>query len=252
MKNFARQHPAFFSLLVVAAYDPGLTTILRLLMHRDQLQLSGLLTSQIVLVLYVACLLYLLKWWREAGFTLKADRRSVMVYLPWLLLPLLVLADTTEVTASPERILGFAAFTLFVGFAEEGLIRGVVLRALLPHGAMRAALLSALIFGAAHLSNAFQGKEVAPVIVQVIYAIFIGIGFAGCRLYTGTIWPAIIVHGLIDFTDIASRNFTLTGGPQPFTPAQAIAPIVITGLYALYGLWLIRRYRRTDGQTEPA
>lgn len=250
MTKFSLKYPVFFSLIVVAIYDPGLTTLLRMIFHRDRLQLPTLLISQLVLVLYVASLLLLLRWWREGGFTFRLSRRSLIAYLPWLLLPVLVIADSAQVTADPGRILGFVLFALLVGFAEEGLVRGVVLRALLPGGAMRAALLSALIFGVAHLTNALQGKELAPTIVQAIYATFIGIGFAGCRLYTGTIWPAIVVHGLIDFTDFASRDFSLNVEPQTFTPSQAIVPIVLTGLYALYGLWLIRLYRRRSGQAE--
>ena len=74
----------------------------------------------------------------------------------------------------------------------------------------------------------------------MIYAMFLGIGFAGARLYTGTIWPAIVVHTLMNFVDIGSRGFVLAP-PQSVTLARAMVPIVITGLYALYGMWLLQR-----------
>jgi membrane protease YdiL (CAAX protease family) len=243
MRALAVRYPLLFSVIVVAVYDPGLTAALSGLTKQPTLRLSDLLNAQVILSLYVAALLTSLRWWREAGFLARLTRRSLLSYLPWLLLPLLTVADCGQVTSGPSRILGFALFALLVGLAEEGLLRGVVLRALLPGGVMRAALLSSLLFGVAHLSNMFQGREVGATIVQAIYATFIGIGFAGCRLYTGAIWPAIIMHGLIDFADFASRDFTPSVEAQPFTAARAIAPIVITGLYALYGWWLLRRHR---------
>lgn len=133
-----------------------------------------------------------------------------------------------------------ALFALMVGFAEEGLQRGIALRAMVPSGLMRAALLSSLFFGIAHLINVWQGSSLPVIIVQIMYSILLGIGFAGARLYTGTIWPVIVVHALIDFTDFASRGFGLAL-PQSLTLISVIAPIGITGLYALYGLWLLRR-----------
>jgi membrane protease YdiL (CAAX protease family) len=133
---------------------------------------------------------------------------------------------------------------LMVGFAEEALLRGIVLRALLPGGVMRAAILSSVIFGLAHLTNMFEGRDALSTLVQAVYATFLGIGFAGPRLFSGTIWPAIVLHGLVDFVDAASRGFARTNEVKPVTAGQAVMVLAITGLYALYGLWLIRRTSR--------
>jgi hypothetical protein len=141
-------------------------------------------------------------------------------------------------------VVAFIFFTVMVGFAEEGLLRGVVLRALLPRGAVRAAVVSSLLFGIAQLSNMVQGRDPTATIVQAIYATFIGIGFAGPRLYTGTIWSAIVLHAMIDFADFASRNFASPTEAVTPTPGQAILVIAITGAYALYGWWLLKRHRR--------
>jgi len=144
--------------------------------------------------------------------------------------------------ANFSSVVGFAVFTLMVGFAEEGLLRGIVLRAMLPTGTTRAVFLSSLFFGLAHLSNILQGQDPGATIVQATYATLIGIGFAGSRLFTGTIWPAIVCHALIDFSDIAARGFVLPIQTRPISPWQAILPIAVTGLYALYGWGLLRRY----------
>jgi membrane protease YdiL (CAAX protease family) len=134
----------------------------------------------------------------------------------------------------------FGMLTLMIGFAEEGLVRGVVLHALVSGGVRRAVLLSSLFFGISHVVNILQGASATATIVQIIYATLLGIGFAGMCLYTGTIWPAILLHALIDFVDIASRGFVLTP-PRSLSLAGVIAPIVLTSLFALYGWWLLRR-----------
>jgi CAAX protease family protein len=189
---------------------------------------------------YVILLLATLGWWREAGFRTPARPRKLLAYLPLLCLPIIVVAASGVKAAHAGQVVGFAAFTVMVGFAEEGLLRGVVLRALLPRGMMRAALLSSFLFGIAHLLNIWQGASVATTVVQVIYSTLLGVAMAGARLYSRTIWPAIAVHALTDFVDVASRGFALAP-PQSLTLARAVPLIVIMGSYAVYGWWLIRR-----------
>jgi len=246
MKNFVSRHPVLFSLAAILVYDPILTSVMAALLGPRHTQLSGLLPAQAILCLYVAGLLTYLAWWRASGFTGPASRRGLLSYAPWLILPLLMIADSQGQPAERARIFGFAVFCLLVGFGEEGLLRGVVLRALMPGGVMRAALISSALFGAAHLTNMFQGRDAFSTVVQAVYATFIGIGFAGPRIVSGTIWPAVVLHALIDFSDFASRGFTPLSEAKPMEPGQAIVTIAITGLYALFGWWLIRRRVRQD------
>jgi membrane protease YdiL (CAAX protease family) len=240
MTRFASRHPLVFSILAVLV---ALVVIKLLDAGLADLELSALgirLTIEAAFCGYVIFLLGSLWWWREAGFKQSVTWRRLLAYLPLLLVPVLVAASSGFQAAPANQVIGFAILTLMVGFAEESLLRGVVLRALVPGGVLRAVLLSSLFFGLGHLVNIWQGASPFTTIVQVLYSFFLGIGFAGARLYTGTIWPAIVVHALIDFVDIASRGFVLAP-PQSLTPGRAIVPIVITGLYALYGWWLLRR-----------
>jgi membrane protease YdiL (CAAX protease family) len=101
------------------------------------------------------------------------------------------------------------------------------------------------LFGLAHLANMLEGRDPTSTIVQAVYATLIGIGFAGPFIYTGAIWPAIVVHGLIDFVDSAGRGFSPPNENAAVTLGQAAVALTITGVYALYGLWLVRRKRGT-------
>lgn len=240
MTRFASRHPLVFSILAVLV---AIVVIKLLDVGLADLGLSALgirLIIEAAFCGYVIFLLGSLCWWREAGFKQPVTWRRLLAYLPLLLVPVLVAASSGFQAAPASQVIGFTILSLMVGFAEECLLRGVVLRALVPGGVLRAVLLSSLLFGLGHLVNIWQGASPFTTIVQVLYSFFLGIGFAGARLYTGTIWPAIVVHALIDFVDIASRGFVLAP-PQSLAPGRAIVPIVITGLYALYGWWLLRR-----------
>ena len=240
MTRLAARHPILFSVsavlmavILIKLLDAGLAYLnLSDLAHR--------LIVEAVFVAYVAALLTGLRWWTAAGFQQLATGRRLAACLPLLVLPGLLALSSGFKTASLSQIFWFTLLTVLVGLAEEGLVRGVVLHALLPIGLARAAGLSALLFGLGHLVNLWQGAAVSATVVQIIYATFLGIGFAGARAYTGSIWPAIAIHTLIDFVDGAGRGFVLAP-QQSVTMSGVIVTIVITGLFALYGWWLLRR-----------
>lgn len=247
MNRLVSRHPIVFSVLAVLLAVAGialLDTGLAYLMRSD---LARRLMVETLFCGYVIFLLTRLRWWQEAGFQRPESMRRLLASLPLLFLPIVVAASSGFRAAGASQMIGFAILTLMVGFAEEGLLRGVVLRAMLPIGVTRAAVLSSVFFGVGHLANIPHGAAPAATIVQMSYSILLGIGFAGARLYTGTIWPAIVVHALIDFVDIAGRGFVLAP-PQSVTLAGVIASLVLTGLYAMYGWWLLRR----TGLGEPA
>lgn len=244
MRKLAESRPLFFSILIVLAAELIMSGTGALLKRTSFPPLATMLLGEACFCAFVAWLLTGLGWWREAGYRSRVTGRALLAFSPWLLLVLLMAAEDGTRSAGAPMVAATAVFTLMIGFAEEGLLRGVSLTALLPGGPVRAAVLSSLVFGLAHVLNVLQGRDVASSLVQAVYATFIGIGFAGCRLYGGTIWPAIVVHALIDFADLAGRDLERLREPGPTTVASAVAPIVITGLYALYGLWLVRRYRR--------
>jgi membrane protease YdiL (CAAX protease family) len=245
VSRFLSRHPIAFSALVVLVAAAAIELLGAGLTHLPVPPFASRMIIEGVFCGYVALLLTRLRWWQEAGFTRPRIRRSLMAFLPLLLLPIAVVASSGFKAASVGQMTGYAILTLMVGFAEEGLLRGVALRAMLPIGPTRAAVLSSLFFGIGHLLNLGHGPSPSTVVVQVIYSTLLGIGFAGVRLYAGTIWPVIAAHSLIDFADVASRGFVLAP-PRDVTLAGVVAPIVITSLYALYGWWLLRRTGTKD------
>jgi membrane protease YdiL (CAAX protease family) len=89
-----------------------------------------------------------------------------------------------------SELLAFFGVSLTAGFCEELLFRGFLIWMLQPLvGLWLAALLSALLFGAAH---AYQG--LAGVIRTGLFGLF----FTAIVLLTRSLWPAIVLHAVVD------------------------------------------------------
>ena len=112
-------------------------------------------------------------------------------------------ADLTEVELSNISLLLLGC--LAVGFSEELIFRGVLQSLFLKKyvykksGIFLSIFIPAFAFGLFHLINIFQGGPVLPVIIQVIFATFIGFFFGALLLKTNKLIPLIITHALINF-----------------------------------------------------
>jgi membrane protease YdiL (CAAX protease family) len=166
-------------------------------------------------------------------------------------------------------ILGYGALWLaafiLVGLSEETLFRGYVLTTLTRGiGFWPAALVSSLLFGAAHLSN--KG-ETALGIVGVVSA---GLVFCLLLRVSGSLWMAIGFHATWDwaqsyfygtpdsgmlamghlFLSNPAGNVRFSGGLDGPEGSVLAAPVMVAGLLAM--VWLSRRARRLPSAAEAA
>lgn len=88
-------------------------------------------------------------------------------------------------------IITFISTSLMPGFCEETAHRGMLLGNMRNNGLKRAILLSALMFGLAHLN-----------IVQFGHAFVVGLVLATCTFISRSIFPAMIIHGTVNFCSI--------------------------------------------------
>lgn len=151
----------------------------------------------VVLVLLALSLLVA----RRIGWrALSAGGRSTWHDLRLLVVPLLVVLVPLAWGWEPDPatlallVVGYAATGVF----EELWYRGVVLRSALPLGAVRGAALSAVLFGAAHLSNIAFGASPAVTAAQAVGSAAGGFGYAVLRQRTDALWLLAALHGLGD------------------------------------------------------
>lgn len=164
-------------------------------------------------ILLAVLTVWLVKRWVpfRIRFTLRDDVRWValiplVLAYGWVLFDQIVETFKSVGHESLSRNFGHLLNGILPGTFEEILIRGgllaIVLYALHASGtrALKAAVISSLVFGSLHFINLTGGQSLEATIQQVIYAFIIGLSFAALYYRTGSIWPGIVLHILTDFT----------------------------------------------------
>jgi hypothetical protein len=117
-----------------------------------------------------------------------------------------------------------------VALNEELFFRGVLFDLLGPLGWRRAVLWSSVAFGASHIVNLVAGAFPPFVLMQVAATTAGGVALAAIRIRTGSLWPVIAVHAVIDLVAVS----TLTGSA---TNSPILLPVLFGWLAANLLLW---------------
>ncbi len=132
------------------------------------------------------------------------------------------------VETAPRHLAFLVVAYALTGFTEEVWWRGVVPRVLASLGPRRAVLLSAALFGAAHLGNLVFRDSAGLVLAQAWGAFCFGVGYGALRTRTGTLVPLVVLHGV---TDLAAAV-----GAGPTIPLLVSQDVLLLAL----GLVLLR------------
>ncbi len=148
-------------------------------------------------------------------------------------------ADWSE--APGDLILAILAAGILVGFAEETLFRGIILRSLRTNLRPEAwvMLISSLWFGFFHLTNLLNGSPAAVVLNQCVQASALGVVLYLFRRVRGLLAVAMVAHGIWDMSVFL---------PQP-SGTLAVADLAVQVVVFLSALVaaviLLRRDRKT-------
>lgn len=191
-------------------------------------------------------------WNKAAGLTLPISLWRGRWF--WASIPLLLIALLSSTSANWSNIefsiVGVCAWLMSnfaTGFFEEILMRGLCFYILLrAWGATRkgvylAAIFQALIFGLAHLGNLYH-MPALDVFAQVIFATLIGIGFAGLVYLSKSLWPAIIVHSVINAAGTIN-DFLVPNGSEFLSPGlegYVVVVVIFFVLSTIPGLFYLR------------
>jgi uncharacterized protein len=206
--------------------------------------------------LAAAFLLAVVNWQRWGDVGLKNPPVAGSLRLLWL--PALYIAGFLALGARlglpPPAILAFVLInTFFVGLSEELMFRGVLLQAFRHRMAIwPAILITSLLFGAIHSLNVFTTGHLLPALMQSSAALLSGLLFIAIRLRTGSLWPAVITHGLWDFATftLIAAGGRMAGPEAAATNPQVFLPMLLVLPNALYALWLLRQVGRTHARPE--
>lgn len=213
---------AFYILCILAAT----VYFFRLVDPPDDLAgtLIRLLPLQVVLVLGCALFVRSNGGWRRFGFG-KVDWRALI----WLLPSFAVMAAMAVGLVPAWRAGAFdglglvtwgllVAVPLLIGFGEEVMFRGIVLRsALTALPVLSAMTLSALLFAVMHTPTGVIGQPASATLQNTAFALTVGLFLAPVALRLGNLWPLILWHAVWNMLIFASQiagvqhNFVLIG-----------------------------------------
>jgi membrane protease YdiL (CAAX protease family) len=132
---------------------------------------------------------------------------------------------------------------LAAGFTEEALFRGVVLRALERKGLLFAAVISSMLFGLLHFTGLLVAADPLYITLQVIWASLVGFSLAAPVLVTGWIWPAVVLHFVMNvISTLSAGKLVQTERPDASAITGLFVVIAIFAILAGYGYWLIQRH----------
>ncbi len=252
LKTLAQQKPLIFTLILVVTCIGTLYSSLLLTIENTFYQ--DIVSSLIKNVITIALLIMLInfKWLnRSLLMTPMKDWHSRwwLACLPMLVVALLNLGsvDFTLLSFNFIKTIGWFYTNLSTGFFEDLMLRGVCFAVLYSawkerkNGLMLAAICQALVFGLAHYVNLTKAPFL-EVSVQVTYATFIGLGFAGLVAYSRSLWPAIILHTIINACASMSLYFQADYvATAPSVANYVVIIVVIAVTCALPGYLLLKK-----------
>lgn len=117
---------------------------------------------------------------------------------------------------------------LVVAFIEEAVFRGIMLRMLLAKGPITAVWVSSLLFSITHALQLFGGQSLEDTVIQIIYALLVGLVLSLLILNGQSIMLTILFHGL--------NNFFNFMGNEESTLLYAYIIIIVLLIY-MFLLW---------------
>ena len=232
MKKLYEKNELTFSLLWIAAY-------VVLFSAADNLSASLGLAKSITAPVGLLLSLFLFLWIRKNGLMEKyglcpfrGNRKAYLYFIPLLLLMTANLWNGAAITVSAAEVALHILSMLCVGFLEEVIFRGLLIKALCKNSMKQAVILSSVTFGLGHIVNLLNGADVLPTLLQICYAVAIGFLFVIIFCKGKSLLPCILAHGVINSLSIFSIE-----GSQTFQLITAIALCVIPIGYAL---WIVK------------
>lgn len=182
---------------------------------------------------FLVALLVALKWdglWRDRP-TLPTSRWGHVAIVAWSAAVATRLAGVRWDAIPTDLLLAIVVVGVLVGFAEELLFRGIVLRALRAAGRSEgtAAVLSSAAFGLFHLPNVFMGTG-WPGLAQLVLAALGGMTLYTFRRRAAWIVPGMVAHGAWDVSTFLSAGYARPWLEALTLPVMALMAVLQVGL----------------------
>ena len=158
---------------------------------------------RVLAILLAVTLLGRLGWGHETGFNRPSRWRNLhLLLLPFLFVTLTLLGGIRF--PGPAVLVAMLFAALLTAFSEELLYRGLIWRALLPTGLMRAVVATSVLSGVLLFCRlAFAGPWPEALLLMVLASCG-SFTYAALRWRTASIWPGLLLHFVFAFANNVS------------------------------------------------
>lgn len=200
---------------------------------------KGIVLSMVLGAVYLAAVTTFLGWWKPAIH----EPRKVGSRWMWLIPALLLLGAVGNLSFTKwgeiDGVAGYALWlaigTLFVGFNEELLTRGLAVVG--GRGSMHEKwvwVFSGGIFAVLHAPNALFGQSATGTVQQMVFAFAIGLTYYVVRRVSGTLIVTMALHAVWDYSVFIQERSVTDLEDTPVNPSGfALYVAVILGIVAL-------------------
>ena len=168
--------------------------------------------------------------------------QCLIITAPLFVVPILNVFLTNSANWELVAEDGEALLILFWGlsaFSEELLFRGVFPNALLEQfqfSAVQRILAVNVIFALLHLGNVLSGALLGTAIAQSVLAFSLGFCFSGITEITGSLFPAVCIHWLINLSSSHGDTFI-----SALSLKELLIWFAVSTLCLCYGTQLIKK-----------
>ncbi|ASN21745.1 CPBP family intramembrane metalloprotease [Arthrobacter sp. YN] len=218
----------------------------------------GLTLSLIVGSVALAAFVYSVKWFKPLFAPQPVKGSWWMWAAPFFLLAAIVLRFLgINYSSYQASVVVITLLTgLLIGFAEEILTRGIVVKMLRDSGKSEwvVMVLSSLVFALMHSANALSGMPILTVLLTIVFTFGFGICmYLTLRVTGNLIWP-MVLHALYDPTLFLSTGGIDQAATGPQSPLLLLAgpANMIYMLIAVIALIVVRGRVQRSPLSEPA
>lgn len=161
-----------------------------------------------------------------------------------------LLCGNVTVSVSAFEFLQYIFYCISIGLYEEFFYRGLILICVLialkdkEHYALKALIVSSIIFSLSHLVNLFAGSSVAAVIMQLGYTFLVGMLCGLVFVFTKNLFACVLIHAVYDVGGLFVGNV----GTGDMWDGVTIALTVVIAISAIVILLIkyVKNYKDID------
>lgn len=182
--------------------------------------------------IFLIGLIICLKRLKYYGFRKVKNKKEYLYFIPLILLVLANLFNGININNTTEEIIYHILTMINIGFIEEIIFRGFLFKMMEKEDLKIAIIVNTITFGIGHIINLFNGADLIPTLIQVVYAMCGGYMFVMLFYKSKSIIPCIITHSLINALSIFNieNEFSIY-----------IIPIYLIIVSLLYGIYISKK-----------